>query len=142
MQHFTPLPALLGGLLIGAAASLLLLGGGRIAGICGMVGAAMEDPRSVDAGWRRTFLVGLVFSGLAGLALSPEAVGGSPASTPVLVTAGLLVGFGTRLGNGCTSGHGVCGLGRGSPRSLVATCVFMLTGGVTVFALRHLTGAP
>ena len=142
MTNFTPIPALLGGLLIGAAASIVLLGGGRIAGICGILGATLDAPRSLDAGWRKTFLVGLVFSGLVGLAAHPEAIGSSPASIPSLVAGGLLVGFGTRLANGCTSGHGVCGLGRGSARSLTATCVFMLTGGLTVFVMRHLVSAP
>ncbi|MSP57138.1 MAG: YeeE/YedE family protein [Myxococcales bacterium] len=140
MPQFTPIPSLLGGLLIGGAASLLLLGGGRIAGVSGVMGSTIDDPRSVDGGWRRTFLLGLVLSGLAGLAVSPEAVGDSHASTPLLVLSGLLVGFGTRLGDGCTSGHGVCGTARGSARSWLATCVFMLTGGLTVFAVRHVFG--
>jgi uncharacterized membrane protein YedE/YeeE len=136
---FTPLTATLGGILIGCAAALLLLALGRAAGISGILGGALA--RSCKGrGWRILFLIGLPLGALA--------VGGSrggleiqvATSTHGLVAAGLLVGFGTRLGSGCTSGHGVCGIGRGSRRSLVATVVFMATGAATVFAMRHLLG--
>lgn len=139
---FTPFSALLGGILIGASATLLLLLTGRIAGVSGIFGGLLEArPGSGDAGWRAAFLVGLVL----GPALYELA---SPAPVPVFVTAsvptivlgGLLVGFGTRLGSGCTSGHGVCGLGRRSPRSAAAVAVFLLTGIVAVFVTRHLLG--
>lgn len=137
MADFTPLPALLGGVLIGAAASLLLLGIGRIAGVCGVVGRLLDAPRAPDAGWRTAFILGLVFAGLVGAAQAPSTIGSASGSIPVLVASGLLVGFGTRLANGCTSGHGVCGIGRGSVRSVLATCTFMLTGGLTVWIVRH-----
>jgi len=137
---FTPLPAVVGGALIGTAASLLLLASGRIAGISGILGAVLR-PVCPDRAWRLLFLIGLplgalVVSAITGRGPAPRMA----ASTPVLVLAGLFVGFGTQLGSGCTSGHGVCGLGRRSKRSLVATLTFMLTGAITVFAVRHLLG--
>lgn len=133
-------PALSGGLLIGAAAALLLLANGRIAGISGIAGGLLRRPDG-DTGWRVAFLLGL----LAGPLLLTLLQGHPPqvtilASTPVLILAGLLVGFGTRLGSGCTSGHGVCGLARLSPRSIAAVCTFMVTAAATVFAVRHLAG--
>lgn len=141
MDDFTPLPALLGGLMIGASAALLLLLNGRIAGISGILGGLLAPP-SRETGWRVAFLAGLVLAPLAyaglGGRLPPVSLG---ASAPLLVLAGLLVGFGARLGAGCTSGHGVCGIGRGSPRSLVATGTFMAVAIVTVFLIRHLAGA-
>lgn len=140
MADFTPVPSLIGGLLIGASASLLLLGLGRIAGVCGILGSLLDVPRAPDAGWRTAFILGLAFAGLVGFAVWPGSVTSATASPPMLVLAGLLVGYGTRLGNGCTSGHGVCGIARGSIRSIVATCTFMLTGAITVFVLRHVVG--
>ncbi len=128
---------LLGGILVGLAASVLLLGIGRIAGVSGVVGELLRPGRDADSGWRMAFLVGLVLPGLVGAALWPSAVGAPDASPATLVAAGLLVGFGTRLANGCTSGHGVCGIGRGSPRSLVATVTFIFVGGLTVLVVRH-----
>ncbi len=148
MVDFTPVPALLGGVLIGLGASVLLLGGGRILGVCGITGSLLDNPSDDDAGWRRAFLIGLVFTGLAGSAFSPALVGvpvlaEGPSLVPMLVVGGLLVGFGTRMANGCTSGHGVCGIARGSARSLAATATFMVTGGLTVYVVHHvLTGAP
>jgi uncharacterized membrane protein YedE/YeeE len=136
MTAFTPDTALLGGLLIGAAASLLLLGVGRIAGISGIAGGILVGARE-GSGWRVFFLAGLPLGGLivawlrGGLAIDISA------SPIALVAAGLLVGFGTELGSGCTSGHGVCGLARGSRRSLVATLTFMAAGAITVFVVRH-----
>lgn len=134
------LPPLLGGGLIGMAAVLLMGGVGRIAGISGIVAGVLQRPRG-DTAWRWLFIAGL----LGGAALH-RAMALSPAAPrtdfPVLalVVAGVLVGIGTRLGSGCTSGHGVCGLARLSPRSLVATVVFMATAGVTVWLIRHVVG--
>jgi hypothetical protein len=131
---------LVGGVLIGTAAAALLLLNGKIAGISGIVGG-LTQAKSGDVGWRIAFLLGLLAGGTGLLAWRPEALG-PPAlsSTLTYVLAGLLVGAGTRLGNGCTSGHGVCGVGRGSVRSLVATATFMTTGVATVFLARHVLG--
>ncbi len=140
MQPFNPLPALLGGALIGVAASVLLLFTGRIAGISGMVGGALLR-ETKDRADRLLFVLGLLVAGSVVYLLSPSSF---PAATSVpvgpAVVAGLLVGFGTRLGNGCTSGHGVCGISRGSTRSMVATAIFMVTAAITVFVTRHVLG--
>ena len=141
MEMMTPLMAIAGGLLIGTAAGLLLLLSGRVAGVSGMaaraVGMASDGaPRQQAVG----FMIGLPL-GAALIALTvrtPEVIVTS--SLPLLIAAGLLVGFGTRLGNGCTSGHGVCGIARLSPRSLVATGTFMASAAATVFILRHAIG--
>ena len=138
--NFTPWTGLIGGLLIGASASLLLWLNGRIAGISGIVAGAAVEPGG-DRAWRWLFLAGL----LGGAALAFWLVPGSRAFQsdmpwPVFLIAGLVVGFGTRLGSGCTSGHGVCGLGRLSPRSLASVATFMATGVLTVFVIRHLLG--
>ena len=140
---FTPIPSLAGGVLIGLAASALLLGYGRIAGISGILGDALTRPR-VDSSWRPLFLAGLVAGGVLFALAMPAAFPTAATAPPTtrLVAAGLLVGFGTRLSAGCTSGHGVCGLGRLSARSLVAVLTFMLTGGLTVYVLRHLAAVP
>ena len=119
--------ALLGGALIGAAGSLLFLTHGRIAGISGVLGSLLP-PVARDRDWRLAFIGGLLAAGLVGGVVSPSMVGASVRSLPVVIIAGLLVGFGTRLGSGCTSGHGVCGLSRLSIRSLVAVATFMTTG--------------
>ncbi len=137
MESFTPVSGLVGGLLIGLAATLLLLLNGRISGISGIVGGLLI-PKSSDAGWRAAFVAGL----LLGASIYMLAAGGAipvtmQASLPVLVVAGLLVGFGTRLGSGCTSGHGVCGIARLSSRSIVATAVFFGVAILTVFLTRH-----
>ena len=139
MSEFTPFASTIGGLLIGVAAALLLLLSGRIAGISGIVGGLVDTPRR-DRDWRVAFLFGLFGAGLLAFAWMPAQFGTSPASTVGIVVAGLLVGFGTRLGNGCTSGHGVCGVSRLSRRSLVATGTFILAGAVTVFFTRHVVG--
>jgi uncharacterized membrane protein YedE/YeeE len=134
---FTPWASLSGGLLIGLAAALFVLFNGRIAGISGILGGMLALPKG-DTAWRAAFLLGLVAAPLAyGLfhALPEVRV---DAGTGTLVAAGLLVGLGTRYGSGCTSGHGVCGLARLSPRSLAATAAFMLAGFATVFVVRHL----
>ncbi len=131
--HFTPATALAGGLLIGAAASLLVLARGRIAGISGIV-AGLLHPQAGDVSWRIAFVAGL----LAAPWLLPVAAPQIEAGPLRLIAAGLLVGLGTRYGAGCTSGHGVCGLSRRSPRSLVATLAFMAAGFAVVYVLRHL----
>lgn len=137
--HFTPWSSLAGGLLIGLAAALLLLFNGRIAGISGILGGMLRPAKS-DIAWRAVFLLGLVLSPLVfGLGTSLPTVQIDADST-VLVAAGLLVGLGTRYGSGCTSGHGVCGMSRASPRSMMATAVFMLAGVATVFLIRHQLG--
>ena len=134
--HFTPWAALAGGVLIGLASALFVLLNGRILGISGIVGGLLR-PRAGDMGWRLAFLLGmLVAPGLYWLVVGPT----QPridANWGMVVIAGLLVGVGTRYGSGCTSGHGVCGLSRMSPRSLVATLAFMGAGFVTVFLIRH-----
>lgn len=140
VANFTPLTALAGGLLIGLAVVLLGLFNGRIAGISGIVGGLLR-PRGGEVGWRIAFVAGLIAAPLlyqAFFRLPPIQV---DAGWPALIAAGLLVGVGTRYGSGCTSGHGVCGLSRLSPRSMVATLVFMGSGFLTVFVIRHLLGA-
>ncbi len=137
MQFETILTGLLGGILIGAAASGLLLLDGRIAGISGIFGAILP-PSEPDMGWRYCFLAGLLGGGLTLLLLYPAAFSvRPPGSLATLAAAGLLVGFGTGLGNGCTSGHGVCGLATRSARSLSAVMIFMATGAATVFFINH-----
>lgn len=132
---------LLGGLMIGAAAALLLLGTGRIAGISGILGGLVPPRPGIDAPGSVAFLAGLVGApALWALTVGAPAID-IAAGTPVLVLAGLLVGFGTRLGNGCTSGHGVCGMSRLSVRSLAATAVFMTVAALTVATVRHWSGA-
>lgn len=137
------LPALAGGALIGLAAAALLVLNGRIAGVSGIV-AGLLGPRAGDTAWRALFVAGLVAGGALLPALAAEPFRGLGDAAPArLVAAGLLVGFGARLGSGCTSGHGVCGIGRMAPRSLAATATFMVTGAVTVFVVRHvLTVTP
>ncbi len=136
--NFTPVSALAGGALIGIAATALYASIGRIAGISGIAGGLLRG--SADAAWRIAFLAGLVI-GAAGVAhLAGMAAPRIDTSWPVLVLGGLLVGFGTQLGGGCTSGHGVCGIARLSPRSIVATLVFMAAAMVTVFLVRHAIG--
>jgi len=140
MENFTPLSGAIGGALIGLAAALLLALNGRIAGISGIVGGLLP-PRAGDMGWRLLFVAGLALG-----ALLLRVVGGEPLAAPtgtstlLLALGGVLVGFGSRLGSGCTSGHGICGLARFSPRSLVAVATFMGSAMVTVFVLRHLLG--
>ncbi|MDC0722843.1 YeeE/YedE family protein [Nannocystis bainbridge] len=132
--------ALLGGLMIGAAAVLLLAGAGRIAGVSGIVGGALR-PRAGDLAWRLAFVLGLLAGGAVLRVLSSETLPKDlPGSGLTIALAGLLVGFGARLGGGCTSGHGVCGLGRRSPRSLAAVLTFMTVAFVTVFLTRHVLG--
>ena len=138
-SSFTPYASLAGGLLIGLAAAMLILLNGRIAGISGILGGLLR-PAKGEFGWRAAFLLGLIVSpvvyAFVGTVPSPRIdAGWGP-----LVIAGLLVGLGSRYGSGCTSGHGVCGLSRLSPRSLVATLAFMASGFATVFIIRHVLG--
>ena len=133
-----PMAAVAGGALIGGAASLLLVVSGRVAGISGILGGLFDGPKG-GRGWRVAFLAGLVAGGLVLRAVAADTIGAPAVSSPVvLVIAGVLVGFGTRLGNGCTSGHGVCGVSRLSPRSGLATAVFMAVGMLTTFVVRHM----
>jgi uncharacterized protein len=137
MENFTPVSGLIGGLLIGLAATLLLLLNGRLSGISGIVGGLLAS-KSSDAGWRAAFVAGLLLGALAYVLATGDAiVVRMQASVPVLVVAGLLVGFGTQLGSGCTSGHGICGLARLSKRSIVATSVFFVVAMLIVFLTRH-----
>jgi len=131
--------ALVGGALIGLSASLLLLGSGRVAGISGVLGGVLL-PKRGDRAWRALFLIGLLGAGALSLALFPEAIGSSPAGPGLLAVAGLQVGVGTRIGSGCTSGHGVCGVARLSQRSVVATAVFVAVGMLTTGVVRALGG--
>jgi len=141
IENFTPVSGFVGGILIGAAASLLMVLNGRVAGISGILGGAIGAPKS-DLAWRAAFAIGLVAGPLiVGAVAGPLPALILPASLPVLIVSGLLVGFGTRLGGGCTSGHGVCGIARASPRSLVATAVFVVVAAITVFVARHVVGA-
>ncbi|MDP2314292.1 MAG: YeeE/YedE family protein [Pseudomonadota bacterium] len=137
---FTPLLSTLGGALIGLSASAMLLLEGRVAGISGIVGG-LFTPKPGDIGWRVAFLAGLVLAGIGGALFAPASVAVEIDRAPwMLVVAGLLVGIGTRLGNGCTSGHGVCGLSRMSPRSLASVLTFMAVGAVVAVAVGKLTG--
>jgi uncharacterized protein len=137
MANFTPVSAAIGGALIGLAAALLMLSTGRIAGISGIVGGLIGW-NVPDRDWRIAFIVGLILAPLSGSLVGyAVAEPQMPASWAVIVIAGLLVGFGTRLGGGCTSGHGICGVARLSPRSLTATAVFMVVAIIVVAIARH-----
>jgi uncharacterized protein len=141
LDDVTPFSALLGGVLIGLAAVTLMLFSGQIAGISGILGG-LFDFRRGDVAWCLAFMIGLI----TGTALAGPIAGFTPAiqldgGIATLIVAGVLVGFGTRLGSGCTSGHGVCGLARLSPRSMVATGLFMVSGIAVVFLVRHVLGA-
>jgi uncharacterized membrane protein YedE/YeeE len=138
-SNFTPGMSLAAGLLIGLASVMFLFFNGRIAGISGIVGGLLKPTRG-DMAWRIAFVAGLVISPLVFALAAPLPEVRVEAGYSVLLIAGLLVGIGTRFGSGCTSGHGVCGLSRRSPRSLVATVSFMFAGFVTVYIVRHLIG--
>jgi uncharacterized protein len=141
MTEFTPFTALAGGVLIGAAAVLLMYLNGRVAGISGIAAGLLKWPPAEDWAWRAAFVAGLVIApvwlALSGLA-RPEIA--FEVNMPMLIGAGILVGFGSAFGSGCTSGHGVCGIARLSKRSILATVVFMSAGIATVFVVRHLIG--
>jgi hypothetical protein len=139
-NHFTPWASLAGGILLGLASALFILVNGRILGISGILGGLLR-PQNADAGWRVAFLLGMLAAPATLAWVAPAGLIAVPridAGYVVVVIAGLLVGFGTRLGSGCTSGHGVCGLSRLSPRSLVATGSFMAAGFAIVYVMRHL----
>ncbi len=136
MSHFTPASAVAGGLLIGAASGMYMLLNGRIAGISGMIGRVLEQ-RTFERASALAFLLGLVAAPWLWRLAAPLPAATIEASPPTLIAAGLLVGFGTRYGSGCTSGHGVCGISRGSARSIAATLTFLSLGFLTVLLLRH-----
>lgn len=138
MENFTPFSALIGGAIIGLAAVTLLLFNGRIAGISGILGGLL-NPKTGEAPWRAAFLIGLVLGAfiVSALGYGPKEIR-ITSSWLLLIAGGVIVGFGTRLGSGCTSGHGVCGLGRLSPRSLAATLIFMAVAMLVVLVTRHL----
>jgi hypothetical protein len=141
MAEFNWATALVGGVLIGISATLLFALNGRIAGISGIVIGAMT--LRPDSGWRWLFILGLLLGGgLYEYGLAPQPTPASTVLPGAMIIGGFLVGFGTRMGSGCTSGHGVCGLARLSPRSLAAVVTFLSTGMVTVFVLRHLLRLP
>lgn len=135
--HFTPGTSLVGGLLIGLASALFILANGRIAGISGILGGLLR-PSGNDVVWRLAFLLGLIVAPAVASLFIATSAPTIDASAEMLVVAGLLVGIGTRYGGGCTSGHGICGLSRLSPRSLIATLAFMASGMAIVFVMRHL----
>ena len=139
METFTPLPALAGGILLGLASVWLLAANGRIAGVCGIL-YGFVSRASGDRAWRASFIAGLVAAGFAWHAFVDSGTSRADLGLVLPAVAGLLVGFGARLGGGCTSGHGVCGLGRRSARSLVAVVVFIAAGIATTFVVRHLIG--
>lgn len=133
--------AAVGGGMIGLAAALMMVFNGRIAGVSGVLGGLLLDRKPGEVSWRLVFLAGLMLGALLVFALRPDLAGGVLQTGWVgTIAAGLIVGFGTRMGSGCTSGHGVCGIGRLSPRSMVATLTFMAAGFATVFVLHHLLG--
>ena len=138
MTPFDPIPALAGGALIGLGAAVLAVFNGRVAGISGILGGLLDGERA-NLAWRAAFVTGLVWAGYLGLDLMSPQVD-IAAGWPTLIAGGLLVGVGTRLGSGCTSGHGVCGMARGSIRSIVATVVYISVAAATVFVTRHLIG--
>jgi len=140
MANFTPVSAAIGGALIGLAAVLLMLFTGRIAGISGIFGGLI-NPQTDDRGWRAAFIAGLIVAPLSAVFVGyPVPMPQMPGSFVTIVAGGLLVGFGTRLGGGCTSGHGICGIARVSPRSIAATCVFMAAAIAVVALTRHVFG--
>lgn len=139
MQNFTPLTAAYGGILIGIAVAMLLFFNGRIAGISGILGGLFNFKKH-DTAWRVAFLTGLALAAYVWRLVADLPAIQLDASLSTIFVAGVLVGIGTSYASGCTSGHGVCGLSRISPRSLVATLIFMATGMATVFVVRHLLG--
>lgn len=138
MLNVIPWESLFGGLLLGISATILLLVNGKIVGISGIMNGIMS-PKKGDYSWRLLFAVGMIAGGLISVLMLGVAVPSTAnLSLGMVIAAGLLVGIGTRLGNGCTSGHGICGMGRLSKRSIVATCVFMAVAGLTIFVRLHL----
>lgn len=140
MENFTPVASLAGGIIIGIASAIMLLYVGRIAGISGIFGGLLNAKKG-DTAWRGMFISGLLAGGLILLAVYPDSLRIQvDRSLGAVIVAGLLVGIGSRLGSGCTSGHGVCGVGRVAPRSLVSVGVFMATGAATAIIVNHLLG--
>ncbi|OBT07965.1 hypothetical protein A9264_05725 [Vibrio sp. UCD-FRSSP16_10] len=138
MEFSIPWSSLFGGMLLGVSASILLLFNGKIAGISGIISGLIKN-QTGDRGWRWLFALGMVAGGVLGTtALNAYIPTSYDTGLGILLLGGLLVGFGTKIGNGCTSGHGICGIGRLSKRSIVATCVFMLVAAITVFVRLHL----
>ena len=139
-EDFSPLSATIGGILIGLSASLMMLTNGRVAGISGIVGGLLTPKRN-DTAWRLAFLAGLILAGFGCMVIAPSNIAISSSRTMLTTAiAGVIVGVGVRMGNGCTSGHGVCGLSRFSVRSLVATCTFMFTGMLTATLIQVALG--
>ncbi|HEX5608422.1 MAG TPA: YeeE/YedE family protein [Candidatus Binatia bacterium] len=140
MENFTPISSLIGGILIGLSGSALLLFNGRIAGISGILGGVVSAKKH-DALWRAAFVAGLLTGGLILRIVTPGAFQfGIDRSAAALVIAGFIVGLGSRIANGCTSGHGVCGISRFSPRSIVATTIFIIVGAAAVYVINHFLG--
>ncbi|MGI9483773.1 MAG: YeeE/YedE family protein [Hyphomicrobiales bacterium] len=141
MANFTPLSATAGGILIGIAVLVLMGLNGRLAGVSGIVGGLLPPGSAEDKGWRVAFIAGLAGAPFLYIAFtSGEIVQSVSENLPLMMAAGLLVGFGSALGTGCTSGHGVCGMARISKRGIIATCTFMATAAITVFVIRHMIG--
>jgi uncharacterized membrane protein YedE/YeeE len=140
VENFTPIPSLIGGIIIGIASAIMLLYVGKIAGISGIFGGLLNAKRG-DTAWRGMFVAGLLVGGLILLVAYPDSLSiHVDRSMAAVIVAGLLVGIGSRLGSGCTSGHGVCGVGRFAPRSLVSVGVFMSTGAAAAIIVNHLLG--
>ena len=139
MENFTPIPAFAGGLLIGLSAVIMLLFNGRITGISGILDGIVINSKSGDRVWRICFLLGLALGGFLFKLIMPDSfIPRDGFSLVLLITGGFIVGVGTRMGSGCTSGHGICGIARFSRRSILATVIFMLTGAITVYLFRHM----
>jgi uncharacterized membrane protein YedE/YeeE len=140
MEHFTPIASLIGGILIGVSGSTLLLFNGKIAGVSGILGG-LANAKKNDVFWRVAFVLGLLAGGVLLRVFAPQSFQfGIDRSAGALVLAGFMVGLGSRIGNGCTSGHGVCGVSRLSPRSIVATAIFILLGAASVYVINHVLG--
>ena len=139
MENFTPIPAFAGGLLIGLSAVIMLLFNGRITGISGILDGIVINSKYGDRVWRICFLLGLALGGFLFKLIMPDSfIPRDGFSLVLLITGGFIVGVGTRMGSGCTSGHGICGIARFSRRSILATVIFMLTGAITVYLFRHM----
>jgi uncharacterized membrane protein YedE/YeeE len=139
VENFTPVPAFAGGLLIGLSAIIMLLFNGQITGISGIMDGIVTSSKSGDRVWRVYFLLGLGLGGYLFKLIMPDSfIPRDGFSLVLLITGGFIVGIGTRMGSGCTSGHGICGIARFSRRSILATVIFMLTGAITVYLIRHM----
>ena len=142
MENFTPYTSLAGGILLGISASILMYLNGRIAGISGIISGIFNNPSSTEKMWRLAFIVGLIVGAFVYVYFFPITIQAREGvTTPLLVIGGLLVGFGTAMGSGCTSGHGICGVSRFSLRSITATGVFLMSGIATVYVVKYIIGA-